>query len=98
MSGSNNISLNYLTAKAISIARNATLFAEAFNQWKTERKGPMAVDGTNNFLWLRLPLKGNPDPSAGPNTPHLELFVDVSQQMHELKSHLIWYLDVERRI
>jgi len=58
----------------------------------------MAVDGTNNFLWLRLPLKGNPDPSAGPDTPHLELFVDVSQQMHEVKSHLIWYLDAERRI
>jgi len=38
----------------------------------------MAVDGTNNFLWLRLLLKGNPDPSAGPNAPHLELFVDVS--------------------
>lgn len=78
MSDSRNMSYGHLTVSPISIARNATLFAEAFNQWKTERKGPMAVDGTNNFLWLRLLLKGNPDPSAGPNAPHLELFVDVS--------------------
>ncbi|KAJ3565821.1 hypothetical protein NP233_g7394 [Leucocoprinus birnbaumii] len=64
-----------------NLSTNATLFAEALNEWITERQGPLVNEGFgNNILWQRLPpnssaLKSNSDPSAGPTSPHLEILI-----------------------
>ncbi len=67
-----------------SLRRNATFFAQALEEWKRERKGPMTATGTNHILWLRASNKmfggGYSDPSAGPNTPHLEVVIVVSSK------------------
>ncbi|KAG7098364.1 hypothetical protein E1B28_000322 [Marasmius oreades] len=59
-------------------ARNATLLAEQLKQWNDTRTGPL-VDGVFTHIgWFRLPhnssiFKEFSDPSAGPNSPHMEL-------------------------
>ncbi|KAF5349530.1 hypothetical protein D9756_008823 [Leucocoprinus leucothites] len=59
---------------------NATLFAQALDQWTTDRKGPFTNSVTNNVLWFRLPDNSSafedvPDPSAGPTSPHYEFII-----------------------
>ncbi|KAJ8695629.1 hypothetical protein PTI98_008210 [Pleurotus ostreatus] len=58
--------------------RNATLMAEFLDEWKFNRSGPLTSSTTTHLGYLRLP--GNStvfdivaDPSAGVNTPHIEL-------------------------
>ncbi|KAF8196451.1 pyranose dehydrogenase [Pholiota molesta] len=57
---------------------NTTLQAMALAQWEKNRTGPYADAASNFIAWTRLAddspiLKKFGDPSAGPNTPHLEL-------------------------
>uniref|UniRef100_A0A8H7XUR8 pyranose dehydrogenase (acceptor) n=1 Tax=Psilocybe cubensis TaxID=181762 RepID=A0A8H7XUR8_PSICU len=57
---------------------NATLQAQALAQWEFNRTGPLVDPGPNFIAWSRLSsnsaiIKEFGDPSAGQNTPHLEL-------------------------
>ncbi|KAJ7290693.1 aryl-alcohol oxidase-like protein [Mycena rebaudengoi] len=66
-----------------SINQNSTLFDEAFAQWNKSHTGPFVEFGVTHVAWLRLdedaPIFPNhPDPSAGPDTPHIELFSSPS--------------------
>ncbi|KAJ3556100.1 hypothetical protein NP233_g12056 [Leucocoprinus birnbaumii] len=59
---------------------NPTLFAEALNEWKTNRTGQFTNSVTNNVMWFRLPdnssvFENHADPSAGPTSPHYEAIV-----------------------
>ncbi|KAF5312315.1 hypothetical protein D9619_003708 [Psilocybe cf. subviscida] len=60
-----------------NLLANATLAAEALAQWQFNRTGPYTTLGT--FLgWERLSAKSSifdkfKDPTAGPNSPHIEL-------------------------
>lgn len=72
--------------RVVSITKNATLFAEVFDQWRRERKGPMTNSVSNNIMWLRLSgdspvFKSHSDPSAGPGAPHWELAMSVRPQI-----------------
>ncbi|KAF8184137.1 pyranose dehydrogenase [Mycena galopus ATCC 62051] len=62
------------------ITQNATLFAEAFAQWNATHTGPFVNIPVTHIAWTRLdadsPIFENvTDPSAGPKTPHIEIFV-----------------------
>ncbi|TFK31625.1 pyranose dehydrogenase [Crucibulum laeve] len=66
-----------------SIFTNATFLAEALNEWNRTRTGPVATFGTGFIAWTRLNssfFKTMLDPSAGPNSPHIELFLGVCIQ------------------
>ncbi|KAJ7709322.1 aryl-alcohol oxidase [Mycena olivaceomarginata] len=60
-----------------SISQNATRFDEAFAQWNRSHTGTFSAGGTTHLAWARLDsqLASNnfPDPSAGPNSPHIEV-------------------------
>ncbi|KAI0357960.1 alcohol oxidase [Trametes cingulata] len=61
-----------------AVARNATLAGALVAQWLAERQGLMTSVGQNHVGWLRLPpndtaFEAQPDPSAGPLSPHYEL-------------------------
>ncbi|KAJ7318157.1 aryl-alcohol oxidase [Mycena albidolilacea] len=60
-----------------SISQNATRFDEAFAQWNRSHTGPFSAGGTTHLAWARLDsqLASNnfTDPSAGPNSPHIEV-------------------------
>ncbi|KAH9477341.1 Pyranose dehydrogenase 1 [Psilocybe cubensis] len=61
-----------------TINTNATLQALAFAEWNSTRTGPYASPFANFLTWARLPadlpaLRRYGDPSAGQNTPHIEL-------------------------
>ncbi|KAF9482069.1 pyranose dehydrogenase [Pholiota conissans] len=61
-----------------NLIMNKTLQAIALAQWKLTRTGPYADAGPNFIAWARLAdnssiVRQFGDPSAGPNTPHLEL-------------------------
>ncbi|KAJ6535912.1 pyranose dehydrogenase [Mycena vulgaris] len=61
-----------------SITQNTTAFNEAFAQWNATHTGPFVDLGVTNVDWFRLdpesPIFAKyPDPSAGPDTPHIEL-------------------------
>ncbi|KAJ7214512.1 aryl-alcohol oxidase [Mycena pura] len=63
-----------------SIEQNATLFNEAFAQWNATHTGPFTNVPVTHIAWTRLdansPIFLNvTDPSAGPKTPHIEIFV-----------------------
>lgn len=67
-----------------SFVKNATLFAEVLDEWKQERTGPLTDTGNNNVLWLRTSNDSavfgeQSDPSAGVNTPQLEIVIVVRQ-------------------
>lgn len=71
-----------------SINTNATLQALALAQWNQNRTGPYASPFTNFLIWSRLPSDSSiiaqyGDPSAGRNTPHIELFPLV-------RAHTAW--------
>ncbi|KAJ7286777.1 pyranose dehydrogenase [Mycena rebaudengoi] len=55
----------------------------AFAEWNKSHTGPFVEFGITHVAWLRLdedaPIFTNhPDPSAGPDTPHIELFFSPS--------------------
>ncbi|KAL0571384.1 hypothetical protein V5O48_010572 [Marasmius crinis-equi] len=59
-------------------ARNATLAAEQLRQWNETRSGPLVDSPGLDLGWIRLPDNASiferfEDPSAGPNTGHLEI-------------------------
>ncbi|KAF8209213.1 hypothetical protein K438DRAFT_2066216 [Mycena galopus ATCC 62051] len=61
-----------------SITQNTTAFNEAFLQWNETHTGPFVDLGITNVGYLRLDPHSEifhdfPDPSAGPNTAHIEL-------------------------
>ncbi|KAF7368911.1 GMC oxidoreductase [Mycena venus] len=61
-----------------SISQNETRFNEAFAQWNRSHNGPFSAGGTTHLGWLRLDpqtLATNnfTDPSAGHNSPHIEV-------------------------
>ncbi|KAL0581919.1 hypothetical protein V5O48_000149 [Marasmius crinis-equi] len=56
--------------------RNATLAAQQLQMWETQRRGPLVNGPLLDVGWVRVPAserQGFDDPSAGPNTAHLEL-------------------------
>ncbi|KAF9264085.1 pyranose dehydrogenase [Marasmius fiardii PR-910] len=58
-------------------ARNATLAAEQLEQWEESRTGPLVNAAGVQLGWVRLPGNASiferfEDPSAGPNTAHIE--------------------------
>ncbi|KAJ6488762.1 alcohol oxidase [Mycena sanguinolenta] len=62
------------------IEQNATLFNEAYAQWNATHTGPFTNTAMTHIAWTRLdansPIFENvTDPSAGPQTPHIEIFV-----------------------
>ncbi|KAJ7366502.1 glucose dehydrogenase short protein [Mycena albidolilacea] len=67
-----------------SIRQNATRFNEAYEEWNRTHTGPFvnlgATFGPTHIGWMRLdadsPIFENvTDPAAGPNTPHIEMFL-----------------------
>ncbi|KAF7357723.1 Pyranose dehydrogenase [Mycena venus] len=61
-----------------NLERNATLAAEALEEWTTTKTGPLVDSITSQIGWLRLPnnssiLQNFPDPSSGPLSPHFEM-------------------------
>ncbi|KAJ7821311.1 glucose dehydrogenase short protein [Mycena olivaceomarginata] len=67
------------TQTADGITQNATLFNEAFAQWNATHTGPFVNIPVTHIIWTRLdadsPIFQNvADPSAGPKTPHIEIF------------------------
>lgn len=66
-----------------SLNTNATLQALTLAQWEFNRTGPLVNPASNFIAWSRLPdnspiIRQYGDPSAGTNTPHLELVPFVS--------------------
>ncbi|KAL0573358.1 hypothetical protein V5O48_008601 [Marasmius crinis-equi] len=58
--------------------RNATLAAEQLQQWNETRTGPLVDGPILDIAWVRLLENASiferfEDPSAGPNTPHIEI-------------------------
>lgn len=66
-----------------SLNANMTASDEALQQWITSRTGPMTGGSESMSAYFRLP-KDSPvltdlgDPSAGPNTPHYGIALNVS--------------------
>ncbi|KAJ7471265.1 glucose dehydrogenase short protein [Mycena galericulata] len=63
-----------------TISHNATLYNEAFVEWNRSHTGPFVEIPLTHIAWLRLnpdsPIFENvTDPSAGPNTPHIEMYM-----------------------
>ncbi|KAJ7139070.1 aryl-alcohol oxidase [Mycena epipterygia] len=61
-----------------SITQNTTRFNEAFAQWNESHTGPFVTFVASHVAWLRLDpdspiFKNHTDPSAGPDTPHIEV-------------------------
>lgn len=77
------ISVNWATTSQSpfdGLLTNTTLEAQELAVWQTNRTGPLVTVGINHVAWLRLPdnspiLNEFLDPSAGPNTPHIELAI-----------------------
>ncbi|KAJ6475722.1 hypothetical protein C8R47DRAFT_1142235 [Mycena vitilis] len=66
------------TQTADSITQNATLYNEAFAQWNRSHTGIFSTQLTSHIAWLRvdaetLAANNFSDPSAGPNSPHIEV-------------------------
>ncbi|KAF7368906.1 GMC oxidoreductase [Mycena venus] len=62
------------------VFQNATRFDEAFAEWNRSHTGPLSGIGTTHIAWLRLDPEelasnGFTDPSAGPDSPHIEVFL-----------------------
>ncbi|KAJ7653271.1 aryl-alcohol oxidase [Mycena polygramma] len=61
-----------------SVTQNSTRFDDAFAEYNETHTGPFVMAGVSHVAWLRLdpdsPIFANhTDPSAGPDTPHIEL-------------------------
>lgn len=64
------------------ITQNATAFNDALAQWNKSHTGPLVQFGPTHIAWLRLDsdssiFDNHTDPSAGPETPHIELAFSV---------------------
>ncbi|KAJ7143681.1 aryl-alcohol-oxidase from pleurotus Eryingii [Mycena epipterygia] len=62
-----------------AISENATLGKEVLQEWENNRRGQFVDAGSNLIGWFRVPsnssiFEGCEDPSAGPTSPHIELF------------------------
>jgi choline dehydrogenase-like flavoprotein len=74
----------YLTfGPTSSLNVNESASEIALQQWIDSRTGPMTGGSESISAYFRLPLDspvfdGNNDPSAGPNTPHFGIGVNVS--------------------
>lgn len=69
--------------------RNQTMAAEAFQLWKTKRTGPLADTLPGHIMWSRLPdeiVQKYSDPASGPNSPHIEMSIQVSDLHFSKKS------------
>ncbi|KAJ7311737.1 glucose dehydrogenase short protein [Mycena albidolilacea] len=67
------------TQTADGITQNATLFNKAFAQWNATHTGPFVNIPVTHIIWTRLDadspiFQDVTDPSAGPKTPHIEIF------------------------
>ncbi|KAJ7468292.1 alcohol oxidase [Mycena galericulata] len=69
-----------------SLTQNSTAFEEGFAQWNSTRTGPFVINGLSitNLGWFRLnpdsPIfEEFPDPSAGPDSAHIELLFSAGQ-------------------
>jgi choline dehydrogenase-like flavoprotein len=76
-----------------SISENATAFNEALAQWNETHTGAMVDLGVTHVGWLRLDsdspiFKRFEDPSAGPNTGHIELIFEVRLRLRRFLSAL----------
>lgn len=65
-----------------SIVSNATRAAEVLQQWQKNQTGPLVATGASHLIFLRLPDTSSiftslSDPSAGLNTPHIEMTIVV---------------------
>ncbi|KAJ7228440.1 pyranose dehydrogenase [Mycena pura] len=74
-----------------SITQNVTRFNEAFAEWNRSHTGPFSTQATTHIAWLRLDaetLASNnfTDPSAGPNSPHIEVPFGPSASVSEVPS------------
>ncbi|KAJ7280616.1 alcohol oxidase [Mycena rebaudengoi] len=63
-----------------TIEQNVTLFNKAYAQWNATHTGPFTNVPVTHIAWTRLdansPIFENvTDPSAGPKTPHIEIYV-----------------------
>jgi hypothetical protein len=61
---------------------NQTLKAEQLDIWKQNQTGALTTLGINQIAFLRIPDDSDifhqfPDPSAGKNSPHIELAMGV---------------------
>ncbi|KAL0946176.1 hypothetical protein HGRIS_012438 [Hohenbuehelia grisea] len=61
------------------INRNATLQQEVLREWNRTQEGPLGDSPATHIIWSRLDSNASiftefEDPSAGPHTPHIELF------------------------
>ncbi|KAJ7903825.1 aryl-alcohol oxidase-like protein [Mycena olivaceomarginata] len=74
-----------------SIRQNTTRFNEAYEEWNRTHTGPFvnlgATFAPTHIGWMRLdadsPIFENvTDPAAGPNTPHIEMFLGVRPTLH----------------
>ena len=70
------------TATLDTIVRNETLIEEDLILWNVTGKGPFTDPGANQIAWLRMPenstvFDATGDPSAGPNSAHIELLPAV---------------------
>lgn len=64
------------------LMRNATLTAELLDEWENNKPSQLSAPSSTHLGFLRLPdnarvFKSTRDPSAGPNTPHIELIFTV---------------------
>ncbi|CDO69332.1 Aryl-alcohol oxidase [Trametes cinnabarina] len=60
-----------------NLARNQTFFEQSLSQWQTKRQGVLTNAANNQLGFFRIPsndsvFDGQPDPSPGPTSPHLE--------------------------
>jgi hypothetical protein len=74
-----------------SISGNITRYNEAFAQWNRTQTGPFVELGLTHIAWLRLdddsPIFDNvTDPSAGPDTPHIEMAMGVRIRKFRMSS------------
>ncbi|KAF8888804.1 aryl-alcohol oxidase-like protein [Infundibulicybe gibba] len=61
-----------------TLNENSGLLDRALQLWKNKKMGPLVDTVATHLMFLRLDksiLRGNPDPTPGPNSPHYELIV-----------------------
>ena len=71
------------TATYDEILRNATFREELVHSWNETHTGPLSGSITNFQGFFRLPgdspvFKKFADPSAGPNSPHIQVYIQAS--------------------
>ncbi|KAJ6506953.1 aryl-alcohol oxidase-like protein [Mycena sanguinolenta] len=78
-----------------SVTQNATRYNEAFAQWNRSHTGPFVDSSTGTHAgWLRLSENSSvfdihPDPSPGPDAPHLRFCSRFPSEFSGLPGHFI---------